>query len=250
MARLLHLHLPNRSGIGKLVYTTVDIISNISDTKVYDVVMGLVCAVILLGVNVGVNERYKHKLRIPIPIELIVVVLSTLISHLADLNARFGIDVVGHIPHGMPAPSLPPLDVIPRVGKDSFVTAILIFVLTISMGKLTAKLHDIEIDDNQELVAYGLCQLVGSFFQNFFSSISPPRTMMLSAMGVKSTLNGVTSAMFLLLVLLVVGKLFVSLPIAMLAAMIIVAMKDLLLQVMTAVVVIMMMIKMAVVVVM
>ena len=219
--------------MGKLVYTTIDIFTNIADTRLGDVVVGIVCGSILLGVNIGVNKRYKHKLKVPIPIELIVVVLSTLVSHFADFNGRFNINVVGDIPQGMPTPSLPPLHIVPRVAKDSFVTAILIFALTISMGKLTAKLHDIEIDDNQELVAYGLCQLVGSVFQNFFSSISPPRTMLLSSMGAKSTLNGLPSAAFILLVLLVLGQLFVSLPIAMLAAMIIVAMKDLLMQVTT-----------------
>jgi sulfate anion transporter 2 len=55
--------------------------------------------------------------------------------------------------------------------------------------------------------------------------------MMLSTLGSKSTLSGVVSALFILVVLLAAGTLFEALPISMLAAMIIVAMKDLLLQV-------------------
>ncbi|XP_070200357.1 prestin-like [Littorina saxatilis] len=231
IVKMLHLKLPMRTGLGKLVLTYIDIFSNIRDVNVADLIVGLICMAVLLAVKLGINERYKHKLTIPIPIELIVVILSTLVSHFAKLNEKFGIVIVGDVPVGIPAPSLPRLESLPRVATDAFVTAILIFALTISLAKLTAKLHDVIIDDNQELVAYGLCQLVGSFFQNFPSCTALPRTMMLSSLGSKSTLNGVTSAVFILLVMLVVGQLFVSLPIAMLAAMIIVAMKDLLLQI-------------------
>jgi len=55
--------------MGKLVYTTIDIFTNIADTRLGDVVVGIVCGSILLGVNIGVNKRYKHKLKVPIPIE-------------------------------------------------------------------------------------------------------------------------------------------------------------------------------------
>ena len=230
---MLHLKLPGRSGMGKLILTYIDIFKNITDANPADVIVGLICMAILLAVKIGVNERYKHKLKVPVPIELIVVIVSTIITYFTRLDQRFNLAIVGEVPTGMPAPTLPPLDMLPRVASDAFVTAILIFALNISMAKLTAKLHDIQIDDNQELVAYGLCQLVGSVFQNFPSCTAPPRTMILNSLGAKSTLNGLLSAAFILLVLLVLGQLFVSLPIAMLAAMIIVAMKDLLMNVTT-----------------
>ncbi|XP_076450392.1 sulfate transporter-like [Babylonia areolata] len=231
IVKLLHLTLQTRSGMGKLVFTTADVVTHITDTNIADLIVGVICGAMLLGINEGINKRYKHRLKVPVPAELLVVILSTLVSHFARLDERFNVQVVGDIPQGLPSPSLPPVEPMPRIVKDAFVDAILIFVLTISLAKLTAKLHMITIDDNQELLAYGLCQVVGSFFQNFSSSISPPRTMMLSSMGSRSTLNGISTALFLLLVLLVAGPLFVSLPIAMLSVMIILAMKDLLLQV-------------------
>ncbi|XP_076450509.1 prestin-like [Babylonia areolata] len=231
IVKMLNVQIKGHSGYGKLVLTCIDIFKNITDANPADIIVGLICMAILLAVKIGINERYRHKLKIPVPIELLVVIVSTLISHFAELHDKFGLGIVGDVPAGLPAPTLPDMGSLSRVATDAFVTAILIFALTISLGKLTAKLHDITIDDNQEMVAYGLCLLVGGFFQNFPSCTGPPRTMMLSSMGSKSTFNGVTSAMFILLVLLVAGQLFVSLPIAMLAAMIIVAMKDLLLQI-------------------
>ncbi|XP_025087547.1 sulfate transporter-like isoform X2 [Pomacea canaliculata] len=231
IVKMLHLSFRAQSGAGSLVKTYIEIFRNITHSNPGDIIVGLICMAVLLAVKIGINERFKHRMKIPVPIELIVVILSTLISHFAKFKERFGIAIVGDVPTGMPAPSIPPMEHLPQVGVEAFVTAILCFALTIALGKLCAKLHSIELDDNQELVSYGLCNLFGSFFQNFPSCTAPPRTMMLSSLGAKSTLNGVTSAVFILLVLLVVGQLFVSLPIAMLAAMIIVAMKDLLMQI-------------------
>nr|KAG5709111.1 hypothetical protein BaRGS_028567 [Batillaria attramentaria] len=231
IVKMLHVRIPGRSGLGKLVLTYIDIFKNITTCNPADIIVGLICMAVLLAVKIGINERYKAKMKVPVPIELIVVILSTLISHFAKLHDKFGIGIVGYVPTGIPPPSLPPMDALPRVATDAFVIAILCFALTISLGKLCSKIHGNKMDDNQELIAYGLCHFIGSFFQNFPSCTAPPRTMMQSSLGAKSTLNGVSSAVFILLVLLVAGQLFVSLPIAMLAAMIIVAMKDLLLQI-------------------
>ena len=41
-------------------------------------------------------------LRFPVPGELVVVVGGTLLSWLCDLNARYGLHIVGHIPSGAP----------------------------------------------------------------------------------------------------------------------------------------------------
>lgn len=229
LVKMMHLTFRPRSGPGNLVLTYMDICKNITDSNLGDILVGVVCMVVLLAVKIGINEKFKDKMRYPVPIELIVIVVSTIISHFAELHQRFGIAIVGSVPTGFPTPSLPPLELLPRVAQDAFVIGILCYASTITLGKLCAKMHSYEIDDNQELISYGLCNLVGSFFQNFPSCTAPPRAMMLSSLGARSTLNGLSSAAFILLVVLVVGQLFVSLPIAMLSAMIIAAMKDLLL---------------------
>ncbi|XP_041366824.1 sulfate anion transporter 1-like [Gigantopelta aegis] len=146
----------------------------------------------------------------PVPIDLILVIIATIISHFAEFERRFGIHVVGDIPSGMPVPRVPNLSVLGRIGQDSFIIAILAFAMTISMAKLCAALHDYEIDSNQELVAYGATNLLASFFQCFPMCVAPPRTMILSSLGARSTLNAIPAAIFILVVLLVAGHLFVS----------------------------------------
>ena len=58
---MLHLKLPGRSGMGKLVLTYIDIFKNITDANPADVIVGLICMAVLLAVKIGVNERFKHK---------------------------------------------------------------------------------------------------------------------------------------------------------------------------------------------
>ncbi|KAK6190522.1 hypothetical protein SNE40_002373 [Patella caerulea] len=231
VSKMLNIKVLPHAGAGKLVKTYIEIFTNITQTNIADLVISVICVIILLLVKICINQRFKAKLKFPVPIDLLIVIVGTIISHFADLNGRFGVAVVGSIPTGMPVPRLPNFDVLPRVGMDSFVIAILAFALTIAMAKLMARLNEYEVDDNQELVAYGMCNFVSSFFLCFPSCVAPPRTMILHTLGTKSTLNGITSAVFILIVLLAAGPLFVSLPVAVLAAMIVVAMKELLLQV-------------------
>ncbi|KAL8577748.1 hypothetical protein ACOMHN_065565 [Nucella lapillus] len=231
VVEIFHIKIHTYSGFGKLVKTYVDIVQYIADTNLADVLVAGVSMAVLVTLRVVVDRPLQDRLRFPIPVDLTVIILATAVSHFAKLGDNFGVGIIGRVPTGMPAPTLPDMDSLPRVASDAFFTAILILALTISLAKMTAKLHDITIDNNQEMVAYGLCSLVGAFFQNFPPCTAPPRTMMLSSLGARSTLNGVTSAVLILLVMLAAGPLFESLPIATLGAMIIIAMKDLLLQV-------------------
>ena len=218
------------SGAGKLVLMYIDLFKKIGTTKVVEIVIAAICVVTLLLVKVCINERFKDKMKMPIPIDLVVVLLATVISHFAKFEENLGVNIVGQIPNGFQAPVMPRFENIGGIISDSFIMAILILAITITLAKLTANKHGIQIDDNQELVAYGTGNLFSSFFGCFPAATAPPRTMILSSLGAKTTLNGIPTAVFFLLVILLIGQLFVSLPMAVLAAMIIVSMKDLLLQ--------------------
>lgn len=218
------------SGPGKLILMYVDLFKNIKETNVAEVIIAIVCIIILLFVKLIVNERYKEKMKIPIPIDLIVVIIGTLISHFAKFSQIFDVKVVGPIPSGFQPPVIPSFGSVGNFASEAFVMAILSLAMSISLAKLCANKHGKPIDSNQELIAYGISNIVSSFFFSFPSATAPPRTMILSSLGARTTLNAIATTVFFLLVILVIGTLFVSLPMCVLAAMIIISMKDLLLQ--------------------
>ncbi|XP_063447609.1 prestin-like [Mytilus trossulus] len=228
--KMFGIEVSAHTGAGKLVKMYVELFSNLEKTVVSDVVITVICIAVILVVKVCVNDRFKKRMKIPIPIDLIVVVVSTLISHFAKFEENLGVDVIGDIPSGFRPPAVPSLDIAPRILVDCFVMAILTLMLTISLAKLTAKTHDQRINDNQEMVAYGLTNILSSFFSCFPQSATPSRTMLDSDLGAKTTLNSLPTIVFMLLVILWIGQLFNSLPMSVLAAMITVAMKNLILQ--------------------
>lgn len=220
-------------GVGKVVRTYIILIQKLGSTNVAELIVSLVCVAVLFIVKTFVNERYASKLKIPLPIDLIVVILGTVASHFGEFHDNYDVNIVKEIPAGLPAPTMPGLDKITPVTFfiECFIIAVLVFAVSISMAKLCAKKHGTEVDDNQELMAYGMSNALSSFFHCFPSCCGSPRTMLLSTMGSKSTLSGVSAAALILLVLMVIGKLFYALPVCVLAAMIVVAMKKLFLQV-------------------
>lgn len=80
------------------------------------------------------------------------------------------------------------------------------------------------MDGTQELIALGVCNLVGAFFQAMPVTGSFTRSAINHASGVKSTLGGVITTVLVVLSLLYLTQSFQYIPKATLAAVIITAM--------------------------
>ena len=224
--KAIGVEIPLISGPGKLVITYIEIFKNINSANVGSIVTSIICIIILVFVKDFINEKFKLKLYMPIPIELILVICGTVVSYFGKLNSTFDIPIVGSIESGLSPPTLPTLK--SEIIGDSIMVAIIVFVLTISMAKVCDTKNVINTD--QELVAYGMANLGGAFFQCFPSCVAPPRTILLKTMETKTTLNGIYSAVIILLILLFLGQYFQYLPLPILSIMIIIAIKNLLLQ--------------------
>lgn len=225
---LLGISVKRFGGAFKIIYTYKEIFSNISDISWQTPLVTIISMAILLFFKEFINEKFKKKLPLPIPVELLVVILATVISYAANLAGE--VAVVGEIPSTIPPPLIPDLTGFENYFVDCFVLAILIFANTIAMAKICAKKHNYEIDDSQELIAYGMCNFVSSFFKCFPSAVAPPRSMIASVMNVKSTLAGIFVTILMLLVIMAMSVLFEPLPKASLAAIIVVALKGLFIQ--------------------
>ncbi|XP_059148515.1 sulfate transporter-like, partial [Physella acuta] len=232
MKHVFHIKVKTHSGAGKLIKTYRDIFKEIHNTNYLDVIISITSIVVLLFFVVFANPRCKRRYGYEPPINLILVILFTFVSYVTDLNKKYGVNIVGHVPLGFPKPELPDFLAIGQIFGDTIVLTMIVFAMTISMAMLMAKIHGYDVDSNKELIAYGICNLGSSFFKCQVSSVSPPRTMILSNAGTKTVLNGVVTAAFLFCMFFA-GTLLETLPIPYLAAMIMVAVKDLLLQCLT-----------------
>uniref|UniRef100_A0A2C9KKB5 STAS domain-containing protein n=1 Tax=Biomphalaria glabrata TaxID=6526 RepID=A0A2C9KKB5_BIOGL len=228
---IFHIKIRTHAGVGKIIRTYCDVVKEIPKTNIADTGLCILSMGVLLLFNL-LNPKIKDWRGYEVPINLIMIVVLTLFSHFLDFGPVWGMNTVGEVPFGVPAPTLPRFTVLPNIVSDVVALTAITFAMTISMAMLMAKIHNYDVDSNRELIAYGLCNLGSSFFKCQVSSVSPPRTMILSNTGAETMLNGVPTALFLF-IMFFAGTLLKSLPIAYLAAMIIVAVKDLLLQFLT-----------------
>ncbi|ERE86993.1 prestin isoform X5 [Cricetulus griseus] len=217
------------SGIFSVVYSTVAVLQNVKNLNVCSLGVGLMVFGLLLG-GKEFNERFKEKLPAPIPLEFFAVVMGTGISAGFNLQESYSVDVVGTLPLGLLPPANPDTSLFHLVYVDAIAIAIVGFSVTISMAKTLANKHGYQVDGNQELIALGICNSIGSLFQTFSISCSLSRSLVQEGTGGKTQLAGCLASLMILLVILATGFLFESLPQAVLSAIVIVNLKGMFMQ--------------------
>lgn len=207
-----------------LIYTIVNICSQLPKTNIASLLIGLIAIAVLFAVKF-LNEKYISKIRFPIPIELITLIVATGIAYGADLNKAYGVDIVGDIPTGLKAPFVPDVSLFASVVGNAFAIAVVVYAFTISLVKMFAGKHGYNIDSNQEFIALGLSNSVGSFFQCFTIGTAMSRSLVQESTGGNSQVAGVVSCLVILIIILKAGELFKTLPKAILASVVIVNLK-------------------------
>ena len=157
-----------------------------------------------------------------IPGILLVVGLGIYFSKTMQLD----INVVGDIPAGLPVFSVPNIDwsTFGKLLVFAITFSLIIYMEAMAIGKsFESSQNDYKIDANKELLAMGITNIVGSFFQSFPVSAGFSRTAVNVQSGAKTGLAAIISATVIGLVLLFLIPLFYYLPHAVLAAIIIVA---------------------------
>uniref|UniRef100_A0A8C3Y8X7 Solute carrier family 26 member 6 n=1 Tax=Catharus ustulatus TaxID=91951 RepID=A0A8C3Y8X7_CATUS len=212
------------SGPLSLFVTVIDLCKKLPDTNVGTLVTAIIAMVAILIVK-ELNHKFAAKLPMPIPIELITIIVSTGISYGVNLKDKFGISVVGNIPSGLKPPVAPKISYFGQVVGNAFAIAVVGYAICISLGKIFALKHGYKVDSNQELIALGLSNFLGGFFQCFAISCSMSRSLVQESTGGNSQVAGVISSLVILVTILKIGELFRDLPKAILAAIIIVNLK-------------------------
>ncbi|XP_068192853.1 solute carrier family 26 member 6-like [Antennarius striatus] len=207
------------SGPLSLIYTVLEVCYLVPQTNIGTLVVSIV-AIISLILAKELNAYLSKKLPITIPVELLGVVIATVISWQVNLNEKYGVDVVGHIPSGLQPPVLPAVSLFGQVFGDAFALSVVGYGIAISLGRIFALKYGYTVDSNQELIALGLSNTFGGIFQCFAISCSMSRTMVQESTGGKTQVAGALSAIVILIITLWIGVLFEDLPKAVLAAII------------------------------
>lgn len=216
LSQLKHMLRVDMQQTNKIHILFQEVILNFSETHFLSLGLGLV-GIILIKVFQKINKK--------IPAILIVVSLGTIVMYFTQWHLQ-GIKIVGEIPVGLPKIGMPKLD--KQLIIDLFPVAITLAVVgfteAISIAKAIEEKHtDYQVDPNQELIAVGSGNIIGSFVQSYPTTASFSRSAIQDQGGAKSGIASLFSAALVLLTLLFLTPLFYYLPIPILAAIIMVS---------------------------
>ncbi|BDS15558.1 SulP family inorganic anion transporter [Aureispira anguillae] len=180
---------------------------------------------LFIGISGILIILLSKKIMPTIPAPLIVVISGILAVWGLGLD-QYGVAIVKEIPKGLPSPQLPLLDgeVMQQLFSSAITIALVAFMEAIAVAKaIHARHNDYKIEPNQELIALGLSNMIGSFFQSFPGTGGFSRSAVNDQAGAKTNLAAIISALFMVVTLLFLTPLFYYLPKAVLASIIMVA---------------------------
>ena len=183
--------------------------------------VGAAAAVGIAGIAVIlVLQRWLPK----VPAVLVMVVLAIAATTVFSL-ADHGVSLVGVLPKGFPPLTIPHIRLsdLGPLFAGALGIALVSLADTISTASAFAARTGQEINGNQEMIGIGVANLAAGLFQGFPVSTSGSRTAVAERSGAKTQFTGVTGAVLIILMIVLVPGLFRNLPNPALAAVVITA---------------------------
>jgi high affinity sulfate transporter 1 len=159
-----------------------------------------------------------------VPGALVLVIAGLLATWLFNLGDH-GVALVGHVPRGLPAPTLPGTDVFQHHYATILAAAMGLVLIGFSQtagdARAFALRHRYRIDVNQESVAQGMANAASGVFQGMPVSTSLSASSLNEAAGARTPMASLATGGFVILTLVALAPLFSQLPKAVLGAIII-----------------------------
>lgn len=173
---------------------------------------------ITLLVGIFVKQRFR---KLPYMIVAMIAgsLYAALLGMIPQLEIRGQIETVKALSGIFPQFSVPDLTLESLRKTASIAVAITMLGLTeaVSISRAIAVRSEQRIDGNQEFIGQGLSNLIGSFFSAYASSGSFNRSGVNYEAGARTPMAAVLSAVFLLLIVLLVAPLVQFLPVPTMA---------------------------------
>jgi SulP family sulfate permease len=206
--KLLGIHIAR----GSFVHNVLGIFKGLSETSLPTLAVGLVMIALLVGI-----ERLFP--RVPAP--LVAVAIGIAASAFFGLQAR-GVEVVGHIPKGLPSFALPDISLVRQLWPGAVAIALMSFTETIAAGRAFARADEPTPQANQELLATGLANAGGALLGAMPAGGGTTQTAVNRQAGARTQLSELVTAGGTLVTMLLLSGVIALMPQATLAAVVIV----------------------------
>ncbi|MGO4601879.1 SulP family inorganic anion transporter [Terrabacter sp. 2YAF2] len=159
------------------------------------------------------------------PGPLIAMLGATVVVAVFDLVDRAGVHVVGPVPEGLPALTLPDVGDVDlwALLPAALGIAVVGYSDNVLTGRAFAARRRESIDSDQEFLALGTANVATGLFQGFPISSSGSRTVIADTMGARTQLHSLVSLVLVVATLLWLGPVIAAFPTAALGAVVVFA---------------------------
>lgn len=228
---------------GSVSYESIiNFCKNIITIQLWDSLLGITTIIILLllkrlGQGCSRTDGFAKRMKwfISLGRNAVVVIFGLIIAY--ALKAATGTEpltLIGDIRGGLPTFQPPPfsttvgnetytfIDMVQVLGPQSIVLPLVAILESVAIAKVFAGSRP--VDATQEMMAVGLCNIIGSFLRSMPVTGSFTRTAINYASGVQTPAGGIFTGLLILLALSLMTSTFYYIPKATLAGLIITAM--------------------------
>lgn len=207
LPKLLGIHIAK----GSFLHNLQAIGANLSHISIPTLLLG-----VLTIAGLGVFKRFRPQW----PASLLLIAAA--VAGVAWLGwAQTGIELVGAIPRGFPAFSVPKLTLASELWPAALAIAFISFTETAAAGRAFARADEPRPRENIELLATGLANAVGSLFGCMPAGGGTSQTAVNRMSGARSQIAGLTTAAMALLTILFLSPFVSLMPQAALAGIVV-----------------------------
>ena len=208
---ILGIHIPRGEGF---INTWIDLYSGVGEFNIYLLIVGLGTLVSAIIIKL-IRPKFPYLL-------IGMFVGGFLAFYLSSFTDS--IETVGVMPAYFPPLSSPnfSLNSLKSLAPEAFAIALLGLIEASSIGRSIATKSNQRINPSQEFIGQGTSNIVGSFFSGYASSGSFTRTGVNFESGARTPLSAILAALFLMVIVLLVGPLISYLPYAAMAGIILI----------------------------
>ena len=208
---ILGIHIPRGEGF---INTWIDLYSGVGEFNIYLLIVGLGTLVSAIIIKL-IRPKFPYLL-----IGMFVGgFLAFYLSSFTDSIETVGVMTAYFPPLSSPNFSLNSLK---SLAPEAFAIALLGLIEASSIGRSIATKSNQRINPSQEFIGQGTSNIVGSFFSGYASSGSFTRTGVNFESGARTPLSAILAALFLMVIVLLVGPLISYLPYAAMAGIILI----------------------------
>lgn len=144
--------------------------------------------------------------------------IMTIVVYLLKLDVPL-VSSIATIPRGLPTPTLPAFDLIPKLALGSLSVALVALVQGAGISTAYPNPDGSRANASRDFMGQGIGNLLGSFFQSMGTGGSLSRTGISVEAGAKSRWGGAFAGLWLGLILLLFGSLAELVPLSVIAGM-------------------------------